>query len=298
MKGSLNGRTVCRLAAVLLLGMSVVRAAEAELPPLTTVEKNPRLPGKFIWADLVTDDVAKARNFYAQVFGWQFWGLGGYSIAMNDGQPLAGMFQKPRPPHDPKAKPRWFGYISVSSVSKAQRAVTKSGGRVLAPAKDFPKRGEQAVFADREGAIFGVMKSSAGDPEDVLAEPGDWIWMQLLSRDARSAADFYRSVMGYEVIDNQAPNRLNDYILVSNGFARATVRTLATKREDVNPTWLPYLRVKDVGETITKAKSLGGSVLVSPKPDNLEGGIAVIADPTGAAVGILEWRADMMKGAN
>lgn len=283
--------------AGLLFLVSSLHAAETELPPLTTVEGNPRLPGKFIWADLVTDDVAKARNFYAQVFGWQFWGVGNYVIAMNDGQPLAGMFQKARPANDPKARPRWFGYISVPSVSKAQRAVIAAGGRVLAPAKDFPERGEQAVFADTEGAIFGVMKSSAGDPEDYLAEPGDWVWIQLLSRDARKASEFYRAVAGYEVIENTASNRLNDYVLVSKGFARATVRTLALKRADVNPTWLPYVRVKNVGEIIGKAREFGGSVLIEPKPETLQGKIAVIADPTGAAVGIMEWQPEQMKGA-
>ena len=152
------------------------------------------------------------------------------------------------------------------------------------------------MFADREGVIFGVMKSSSGDPEDVLAEPGDWIWIQLLSRDARGAADFYRSVAGYEVVENTSTNRLNDYVLVSKGFARGTVRTLVTKRADVNPTWLPYVRVKSVSETVGKAKQLGGSVLIEPKPEVFEGKIAVIADPTGAAVGVMEWAPDLMKG--
>ena len=46
--------------ALLLLFATGVRAADPVLPPLTTVENNPRLPGKFIWADLVTDDVPKA----------------------------------------------------------------------------------------------------------------------------------------------------------------------------------------------------------------------------------------------
>ena len=69
--------------ALLFLALTVlVRADEPEFPPLTTAEGNSRLPGKFIWADLVTDDVAKAREFYAQVFGWQFWGMGNYFIAM------------------------------------------------------------------------------------------------------------------------------------------------------------------------------------------------------------------------
>lgn len=294
--GRLRERFVTLLACALMVTCSA-RSAETELPPLTTVEGNPRLPGKFIWADLVTDDVAKARSFYAQVFGWQFWEVGNYIIAMNDGQPLAGMFQKARPANETNARPRWFGYISVANVGKAQRAVTKAGGRVLAPAKDFPERGEQAVLMDREGAIFGVMKSRKGDPEDVLAEPGDWIWIQLLSRDARSAAEFYRNVGGYEVVENTSGNRLNDYVLVSNGFARATVRTLTTKRADVHPTWLPYVRVKSVSEIISKAKQSGGSVLIEPRPEVFEGKIAVLADPAGAAVGIMEWQPNLMKGA-
>jgi predicted enzyme related to lactoylglutathione lyase len=63
----------------------------------------------------------------------------------------------------------------------------------------------------------------------------------------------------------------------------------------VNPTWLPYVRVKNVGETVSKSKQLGGTVLIEPKPEVLGDGIAVIADPTGAAVGIMEWRPDLMK---
>ena len=281
-------------ALVLSLAYSSSRAAQAELPALTTASGNPRLPGKFVWADLVTDDLPKAVKFYSQVFDWQFFGIGNYTIAMNDQRPLAGMFQKQRP--DPKTKPRWFGYISVSDLGKAQKAVLNSGGRVIAPPQKFPKRGEQAVFADPEGTVFGVIKSGAGDPEDFLAEPGDWIWIQLLSRDAGKAAGFYKGVAGYDVIENTAPNRLNDYVLASKGFARATVRTLVTKRDDVNPTWLPYVRVKNVSETITLAKQLGGKVLVEPRPEVLEGKIAIIADPTDAAIGIMEWRPDLMKG--
>ena len=105
-----------------------------------------------------------------------------------------------------------------------------------------------------------------------------------------------RTDLGYEVVENTSANRLNDYVLVSKGFARGTVRTLVTKRADVNPTWLPYVRVKSVSETVDKAKQLGGSVLIEPKPEVFEGKIAVIADPTGAAVGVMEWSPELMKG--
>jgi hypothetical protein len=283
------------LAVALLLALGSSTAAEPPpLPPLTTVSGSPRLPGKFVWADLVTDDLGTAMKFYTALFGWTFRDLGGYVIAANDERPLGGMFQR-RQPEGQHGKPRWFAYLSVESVSRAQRAVTEGGGRVLAAPKKFPRRGEQAVFADAEGAVFGVLKSSSGDPQDFLAEPGDWIWIQLLSRDARRAAAFYRQVGGYELIENTASNRVSDFVLASKGYARATVRTIPSDHPEVQPNWLPFVRVKGVTEAVAQARQLGGQVLLEPKPELLEGKVAVVADPTGAAIGLLEWSDEVLK---
>ena len=289
-----------RLALVtgLLLGWACLGGGPAapELPPLTEVSGSPRLPGKFVWADLVTDDAAAARAFYGGVFQWSFRQAGGYLIAYNQDRPLAGVFQRARPADKPDAHPRWFGYISVPNVAKAERAATAAGGRVLAPAQKLPRRGEQSILIDPEGAVFGLVKSSAGDPPDFKADPGDWVWIQLVTRDARKAAEFYRSVAGYEVVENVQPNRESDYVLTSKGFARATVRTIPAGQKDVRPAWLPFVRVANLGDTLAKARGLGGRVVIEPRPDLLEGKVAVIADPTGAAVGALEWSDSLLKG--
>jgi uncharacterized protein len=282
-------------AGLLLCAPSGFAAKAPAFPPLTTASGNPRLPGKFVWADLVTDNVPAAQKFYAQLFGWRFYDMGGYLIGLNLDRPLCGMFQRPRPKDKP-AQPRWIGYISVASVGAAERAVTRAGGRVVAAPAKFPKRGEQAIFADPEGALFGVIKSSSGDPEDFLAEPGDWIWVQLLSRDGRNAANFYRGVAGYEIVENSTTSRLSDYVLTSEGFARATVRTIPKEHESVTPTWLPFVRVKSVADSVAQAKQLGGNVLLEAKPELLQGKVAVVADPTGGAIGLLEWSDAMVKG--
>lgn len=282
------------LLAAFILGASLV-AARSELPPLTTVPGSGQLPGKFVWADLVTDNALVAQQFYSRLFGWTFYDYGGYLIGMNDDRPMCGMFQRARP-KDRAAEPRWFGYLSVGNVGRAQRAVIQAGGRVLAEPKKMPKRGEQAVFADPEGAVFGVIKSSSGDPEDFLAEPGDWIWIQLLSRDGRKAAEFYRSIGGYAIVENTSQNRMSDYVLTSKGYARATVRTIPAAKQQVQPAWLPFVRVKNVGESVAQAKQLGGKALIEPHPELLQGKVAVVADPTGAAIGVMEWQEELLKG--
>ena len=291
-------RTLIGLFGLVLLcstfGCASSSPSQPQLPPLTTVSGSPRLPGKFVWADLVTDDIPAARTFYSDMFGWTFQTIGTYTIMANLERPICGMFQRSRP-KEGSAQPRWFAYISMSSIGRAEKTVTKLGGRVLFPPQEFPKRGEQAVFADPEGAVFGVVKSSSGDPEDLLAEPGDWIWIQLLSRDAQKAAEFYHSVAGYEAIGNTSSNRLSDFVLTSEGYARATIRTIPSANTQVQPTWLPFVRVKNVAESLVRAKQLGGKVLIEPRPELFDGKVAVIADPTGAAVGVLDWSPEMAK---
>lgn len=49
---------------MLLAGALQLSAAPPLLPPLTTLSDSPRLRGKFVWADLVTDDVLAVRNLY------------------------------------------------------------------------------------------------------------------------------------------------------------------------------------------------------------------------------------------
>jgi predicted enzyme related to lactoylglutathione lyase len=63
----------------------------------------------------------------------------------------------------------------------------------------------------------------------------------------------------------------------------------------LRPTWLPFVRVKNLAESVGLAKQLGGQVLLEPRPDLFEGRVAVLADPTGAAIGVLEWSPASLK---
>jgi len=52
------------LAVFVFAGMTSAFAGDTlRLPPLTTVPHSPRVPGKFVWADLVTDVVPAVRTF-------------------------------------------------------------------------------------------------------------------------------------------------------------------------------------------------------------------------------------------
>ena len=284
------------LLALGCLPVAPVQAADAklELPPFASDGK--QRVGKFIWADLVTDDAAAARAFYASLFGWTFAEHGDFSLASKGGQNVAGIIKRPRPTDRP-AKPRWICYVSVDNIEVAQKTILVMGGKVMIAPRAIPKRGEQAIFADAEGAVFGIVKSSSGDPQDFLADPGEWIWIQLFSRDARKATEFYRTLAGYQVTDYTQARRVLSFMLSSAGAMRAAVGTIPAEHPEVNPTWLPFLRVENLDETLAKTKQAGGTVLLEPARDLYGHPLAIIADPTGASVGILQWKTEAQAGA-
>jgi predicted enzyme related to lactoylglutathione lyase len=284
--------TLCTLALVStgILSTSAAPAPGIELPPLTQPPSTEAHPGKVIWADLVTPDLKQAEDFYAGLFGWSFQPAEGdrnFAVATVDGRPIAGIVQRSMS-GDHKRQPAWLPFIAVRDVGAAQRSVKANGGKVLSPQRDYPMRGRQEVFSDPDGAVFAVLASSSGDPPDVLAEPGEWIWSSVLVKNPDREAGFYRALFGYEIFDQDSEDSRKHVILASDDYARAGIHALPDASHR-HPHWLNFVRVEDVGVAAAKAVHLGGKILVDPRPDRQGGQIAVVADPSGAPVGLMEW---------
>ena len=247
--------------------------------------------GKVIWADLVTPDLAAAETFYGGLFGWTFRstlrGDGDYAVAFLDGRPIAGILQKPIPSNE-KRQPAWLTFVAVRDLKTASDIALKQGAKNLAAPRTYAGRGSQSVFADPEGAVFAMLSSSSGDTPDYLASPGDWIWSSLIAHDPKLSADFYKAVFGYDVFDlAPSDDGAVHVILSTDDYARAGIHSLQPGHRHSH--WLNFIRVVDAVESSARAVKLGGRVLVAPHPDRQGGQVAVIADPTGAPLGLMEW---------
>ena len=73
------------------------QAGDRYWPPIVDPPTGKHTPGRFVWGDLVTSDVATAAEFYGEVFGWTFETYGGdddrdtYTLALADGLPIGGL---------------------------------------------------------------------------------------------------------------------------------------------------------------------------------------------------------------
>jgi len=281
------------LAAMLgIAGAAPVMAAPLQLPPLVDPASQEHHVGKVIFVELVTPDIAAAKQFYAGLFGWTFHDIqaGGteYAEASLDGRPVAGLIHKAVPAGKPR-QPAWLTFIAVGDVDAAKKAALQHGAKVLFEPHNVPVRGREAVFADPQGAVFAVLASTSGDPPDVLAAPGEWIWSSLITSDPDTDAAFYQTLFGYEVFDLPADEGAQHLMLASDNYARASVNSLPANKPNAHSHWLNFVRVTDADMMATKAVALGGRVLVAPQVDRHGGKVAVVADPLGAPFGLLEW---------
>ncbi|HVN96847.1 MAG TPA: VOC family protein [Syntrophales bacterium] len=281
------------LAVLLGVACAVpVMAAPIQLPAIVEPASQEHHAGKVIFVELVTPDLAAAKQFYTGLFGWTFRDIQAgrieYAEALLDGRPVAGLVHKKVPAGEHR-QPRWLSFFAVGDVDGAKKIALQNGAKVLFEPHSIPDRGREAVFADPQGAVFAVLSSSSGDPSDVLVAPGEWIWSSLITSDPDTDAAFYQKLFDYEVFELPPSEGAQHLLLSSDNYARASVNTLPANRPNAHPHWLNYVRVEDAVKMAEKVVALGGRVVVAPRIDRHGGKVAVVADPLGACFGLLEW---------
>ncbi len=111
-----------------------------------------------------------------------------------------------------------------------------------------------------------------------------FIWHDLMTNDVEGAKTFYASVLGW-TYSIQPP----DYHLAQvGGGDMGGIMATPAEAKDIPPFWAGYVFTPDVDATCSAVKSLGGTVCKEPWdiPGILR--MAVIADPTGATLNVMQ----------
>ncbi len=246
-------------------------------------------PGRVVWHDLVTPDLEISKVFYSELFGWTWRAPSSgkgvtYVVGEMTGAAMAGLAESA----DGKKNPsQWITYFAVSDVKRSAKEADDSGAKVVVkPTTTGSWHDESALLTDPQGAAFALMKRGA-EPNDSATRPAnDWLWVELWTVNVDSAAAFYGRVLGYTRKPVKVAGKA--YTL----FLRDTTPTagmLEIPVKDVQPNWLPTIRVTDVHATVAKAGALGGRVIMAPRDDVRNATVAIIADPTGAALTVQQW---------
>lgn len=277
--------------AMVLVGISACTTTKKPDANELSLSSEPLL-GKFIWHDLITEDIDSAQQFYAGLFGWTFHNSSGarggdYLIASMGDRFVAGLVSFDSPADDENYS-RWLPYISVADVDASVSRGVAAGATVAATARNL-NFGRVAAIIDPQGAVIGLARSSIGDPDDITtaAAPGRPVWTELLADDPSAAADFYGLMANYDA--RTIERRGGEYtVLASSGNDRAGILQNPAEGEYA-PVWITAFGVDDPAAAAAKAESLGGTIILPVSPELRDGTTAVVTDPTGAILVLQSW---------
>jgi predicted enzyme related to lactoylglutathione lyase len=122
-----------------------------------------RMPNNIGFFAVHADNLARARRFYEQAFGWRFepWGPPDfYLIQTGDDQNpgVRGALQKRQEPVTGTGMIGFECTISVDDIDQTIRAIESSGGKIKMPKSHIPTVGTCIYFHDTEGNLVGAMQ--------------------------------------------------------------------------------------------------------------------------------------------
>jgi predicted enzyme related to lactoylglutathione lyase len=259
------------------------------VPPINSAPTGEYHPGKFVWYDLMTNDLPAVKAFYEELFGWEFIETGepgnDYTVVLHEGNPIAGMFEL----RDVKAEQRysqWISYLSVHDMNMAIEYTKQKGGSIYREPFNLPNRGNVAFIFDSQNAVLAFVKSSSGDPLDDEPVYDEWLWTELWSNDIENSVSFYDGLLDYDYKKFKTKADNFYHVLEKESEPRAGI--VKIPYEDVKPHWMPYIAVEDPSIVVDKVEQLGGKVLLGE--EGVVGNTAaIISDPSGAVFTVQKW---------
>ena len=257
------------------------------VPPINTVPTGESHPGKFVWRDLMSDDIPAVKKFYSELFGWTYLvnNENDYSVILHDGKPIGGIFKLKNVEASHKYS-QWISYISVAEMTQAVNYTKSSGGSIYREPFELPNRGTVSFIFDPQQAVLGFVKSSSGDLKDSEPIYDEWLWTELWTNNIDSSVKFYTGLFGYneKKFDTKAENKY--YVFEKEEKPRAGLVKIPF--ENVRPHWMPYIAVKDPSEIVKKVEQLGGKVYLGTE-GIVGNNAAILADPSGAVFTVQKW---------
>lgn len=121
---------------------------------------DPPRPGTFCWLDLAASDESRAKQFYAQAFGWTFHDQkangGRFTRCFAGEQAVGSLYPLRRAQLEYGVPSHWTPYVCVDDVDAAAQRIVPLGGRLVVAPFDVEGVARIALIEDAVGALVGL----------------------------------------------------------------------------------------------------------------------------------------------
>lgn len=249
-------------------------------------------PGTFCWVELGTSDAAAAKNFYTQLFGWEYEDKpmgpeGTYTILKLDGKDVGGLYELMADMKAQGIPPNWLSYVAVANADESAEKAKSLGATIINGPFDVSTLGRMAVVQDPTGAVFALWQAIDHQGAGIYNGPNSLCWNELGTTDTQKAGEFYSNLLGWA--REEFPSGPIEYTMFKNGDRGAGgMYKITPEMGPIPPHWLVYFAVDDCDATVQKASELGAGVM-KPADDIPDiGRFAILTDPQGAAFAVIK----------
>ncbi|MSQ41742.1 MAG: VOC family protein [Dehalococcoidia bacterium] len=186
--------------------------------------------------------------------------------------------------------PHWNVYIAVNDVDAVSRKVPAAGGRDVMPPMDVMDAGRMAMISDPTGAVVGLWEAKRHQGFQRVREHGAVTWAELLTDDPPPAIRFLSTVLGVPA-EEMPMLGTGDGTYTLARPAQTQMAGVMKKTPDMAgvPNFCGvYFEVNDADAVVSRAKTLGGSVIAEPFDVPGIGRISWLTDPQGASFGVIK----------
>ena len=124
----------------------------------------------------------------------------------------------------------------------------------------------------------------------MAAHHGKVFWSELNTRDFEGAKKFYSAVLGWTYSHMDGTEDSYAIAHAGEGPPVAGIGDMDKMQLDPNlpPHWFTYIAVKDIKSAVDKINANGGHLIKEIFAIDGIGQIAIVMDPTGAAIGYIQ----------
>jgi predicted enzyme related to lactoylglutathione lyase len=243
--------------------------------------------GTFVWEELITSDVAGAREFYGTLFGWTFDDAqmpGGDEYVMFGPADtrIGGLYTKDDMPTG------WITYVGVDSSDDAASRASELGATVLMGPFDVPEAGRMAVVKDPSGGVIQTWQPLGDEGSAPPPVHGTVAWRELRTPDATAAGAFYAGWLGWKPVAND----MGDFtytVFHKGDEGVAGMMEMTGERAGIPAHWAITFNVDDVDAAYDTALAAGATTQMPPDDLPDVGRFAALVDPQGNHFGIMRW---------
>jgi len=248
-------------------------------------------PGSFCWVELGTTDADGAKNFYRELFGWDYedhsMGPDGmYTIVKLNGKDVGGLYQLSSAMLEQGMPTHWLSYIAVTNAEDATAQAVSAGATVIKEPFDAGPNGRMSIIQDPTGAVFATWQPKAHPGAAAYRETGALCWNELGTGDTQKAGDFYTTMFGWETEVLSGPMEYT--VFKNNGEGIGGMYEITPLMGPMPPNWMAYFAVDDCDGTAQKTTELGGTVMRLPEDIQNIGRFAILSDPSAAVFAIIK----------